>query len=598
VALSTLFRLPIHSTFLLAVFKATIHHRFLGGMIAPARFLRVRCMQASLLQRRILYALQSPRPSYKYRLVGSDATHIRCCFSTTTSTRLHDDANGETKSGSKDDDFSSLTITSSVKTQIRSRILQHDKNQLDLALRLDQLRTALSVTDAGAICAANLSLDMFSDAPPKGLVARARAFARKATKQHWTKTPRGIYIHGSVGVGKSFLMDLFVASMKKADVSIERRKIRRCHFHEFMLDVHERIHQQKKQHPKKDPLPSVAMSLAQEARILCLDEFQVTDIADAMILQRIFRMLWMDTSHHHRKDIGMVVVATSNRGPNDLYDGGLNRSLFVPFITTLQRHMDVVEMSGNKDYRRDTGIKHTNTEIHSKSCYWPVDSDDTRYALQKIFAASGKDRSASAVLLDTALPVRMGRLVHIPKATSNCAWIDFMALCGAPLGAADYLAICERFPVLIVDKVPQLNASRFNEARRFVILIDAVYESKTRLVLASEVPVEELLVQFEATVESNDGDEEISVAGIVHDGNRPETIEEEQMFVKREGGSSSSAATTMVRNKEGVIVEWSATGRTGVSLAQLSAVRDVSFSFQRAESRLVEMNNGVWGRSY
>jgi peroxisome-assembly ATPase len=570
----------------------------------------IRCLrptQGSLLQRRIYYALLLARPWH--RIVGPDAAHIQF---RRFSSRVNDDANGMTKSATitkklincnKDDDFSSLTITSTTKALMLSRKLRHDEDQLNLALRLDQLRVALSATDAGVIAGDRLSADMFSDAKPKGLVATAQAFVRKATKigpfnTSIHTTPRGIYIHGSVGVGKSFLMDLFAASMKKEHASIGRRKIRRCHFHEFMLDVHERIHHQKKQHPKQDPLPSVAMSLAQEARILCLDEFQVTDIADAMILQRLFRMLWMDT-YQHRKDIGMVVVATSNRGPDALYDGGLNRSLFVPFIATLQRHMHVVEMSGSKDYRRDTDIKHTTASaIRSKSCFCPVDSAETRHALQEIFAASDRDGATSAALLDTTIPVRMGRQVHIPRANNNCAWVDFMGLCGAPLGAADYLAICERFPVLIVDKVPQLNASRFNEARRFVTLVDAVYESKTRLVLASEVPVEDLLVHFEATAVSNDGDEETSVAGIVHDENVPETIEEEHMFVKREGGSSSSAATTMVRNKDGVILEWSATGRIGVSLAQLSAVRDVSFSFQRAESRLVEMNNGVWGRSY
>jgi len=193
----------------------------------------------------------------------------------------------------------------------------------------------------------------------------------------------------------------------------------------------------------------------------------------------------------------------------------------------------------------------------------------------------------------------MGRHVTVPRSNDTCAWFDFEDLCHRPLGAADYLAICERYPVLIINRVPQLNASLFNEARRFVTLIDAVYESKTRLVLAANVPLKDLLVDFEATVATHDGDEEIAGEAIQSkpvnkknktEGGDPAENIEEGIFVKGEGGSSSSAATTMVQTKEGE-VEWSATGRIGVSLAQLSAVKEVSFSFQRAESRLFEMSN-------
>jgi protein AFG1 len=256
--------------------------------------------------------------------------------------------------------------------------------------------------------------------------------------------------------------------------------------------------------------------------------------------------------------------------------------------------MDIIEMNGNKDYRRE---QHSNNkdgwndrEQDLQLYFWPAEHVNTRQALERIFARGGGDTQSG-----TTLAVRMGRTVKLPRANHTCAWIDFHDLCNQPLGAADYLAICNRYPVLIVDNVPQLNASRFNEARRFVTLIDALYESKTRLVLASQVPLDDLLLNFNAVVETHDGDEEIAVEGtekkdLTHDQNL-----EEEMFVKGEGGSSSSAATTMIRTKDGE-VEWSATGRIGVSLAQLSAVRDVSFSFQRAESRLVEMNNGRWGR--
>jgi protein AFG1 len=467
---------------------------------------------------------------------------------------------------------------------------------------LDDLLKSLCATDQKVLSYANLSVDLFSDAPKKGIYKKTQAFLEKSCFQ-WTrsKSPRGIYIHGSVGVGKSFLMDLFFDTISSRRVGggahSERIKVRRAHFHEFMLDIHDRIHQFKQMHPKSDPLPAVALSLSQEARLLCLDEFQVTDIADAMILKRLFSMLWMDHMVGGTSSVGMVVVTTSNRAPDVLYEGGLNRSLFLPFIHTLKNHMDIFEMNGDKDYRREQQHNYNNInnddgwngrEQDRQSYFWPADHVQTRQALERIFARGGGGDTPQS---GTTLAVRMKRTVKIPRANDTCAWIDFQDLCNQPLGAADYLAICNRYPVLIVDNVPQLNESRFNQARRFVTLIDTLYESKTRLVLASQVPLDQLLVDFDVTVDEthNDGDEEIAAEGIEH-----KNLEED-MFVKGEGGSSSSAATTMIRTKDGE-VEWSATGRIGVSLAQLSAVRDVSFSFQRAESRLVEMNNDGWGR--
>ena len=494
-------------------------------------------------------------------------------------------------------------ITSHVQGQMDRGIIRHDAEQLDLAHRLDRLRQDLIQSDASVIPASKLSVDLFADAKPKGIVEKAQRMAQQTLFQlrypsSRRSTPKGIYIHGSVGVGKSFLMDLFVDTMQPPpspentannNALLHNRPVRRIHFHEFMLDVHDRIHRFKQQYPKQDPIPSVALSLAQEARLLCLDEFQVTDIADAAILKRLFSMLWRNTTTtNNNSSIGMVLVATSNRAPDSLYEGGLNRTMFVPFIRTLKDNMDVVEMSGRRDYRREKPIPGNGGLGTDESYFWPADSAPTRQSLDQIFVQAGGIEETN-----TKLPVRMGRHVHVPRSNDNCAWFDFDDLCDRPLGAADYLSVCERYKVLIVDNVPQLDASRFNEARRFVTLIDAIYESKTRLILASQkVPLYDLFVGFDATVESNDGDEEIAVAGIAE----KEDSEQEQMFVKGEGGSSSSAATTMIRSKEGEIVEWSATGRIGVSLAQLSAVRDVSFSFQRAESRLVEMNNGTWGR--
>jgi protein AFG1 len=439
--------------------------------------------------------------------------------------------------------------------------------------------------------------------------------------------PRGLYIYGSVGVGKSRLMDLFYETATfntQQQQQRRRRGRRRAHFHEFMLDVHDRIHHFKQRHPQQDPIPPVALSLAQDARILCFDEFQVTDIADAMILRRLFGILF--------EQYGVVVVATSNRAPEDLYQGGLNRHLFLPFIDVLQTHCEVFGMTGQHDYRRDNEYSNMSTTAKSRNqqqsyfCPHHDNNDDDDHgigsgttttsiakqqeqeqhqqALNEIFQlgkSQGNNQNnefnssnddTSLDWTSEAVPVRMGRTVQVPRSNETCAWFDFRSLCHQPLGAADYLALCERYSTIIVDDVPQLGAAHFNEARRFVTLVDAVYENRetTRLVLAAQVPLDQLFVEFDTTVETSDGDEEIAQEE-GKDVDEQQQQEDDTMWVKGEGGSSSSSSTTMIRTKEGGEMEWSATGRVGVSLAQLSAVRDVAFSFRRAESRLVEMMN-------
>jgi peroxisome-assembly ATPase len=185
----------------------------------------------------------------------------------------------------------------------------------------------------------------------------------------------------------------------------------------------------------------------------------------------------------------------------------------------------------------------------------------------------------------------MGRTVVAPRSRGTMARMDFEDLCAKPLGAADYMALCDRFDCLMVENVPQLTAQKFNEARRFVTLIDCIYETKTRLLLACEVSLSDLMMDFEQQidVESMDGDEE------VHAGADDTSMMKETVVVGQ-GGSSSSHATTLIPSKDGTeVVEWSATGRIGVSLAQLSSVQEVSFSFRRAESRLVEINHPTWG---
>ena len=324
-----------------------------------------------------------------------------------------------------------------------------------------------------------------------------------------------------------------------------------------MLDVHHPIIVYKYKYPRGDAIPIIAQQLAREAQLLCFDEFQVTDVADAMILKRLFLLLL---------DCNVVMVATSNRSPDALYEGGINRSLFLPFIDMLKETSDIISMEDSqKDYRLETRADGQSYFWSNKDVY-----DNIQAQLEEIFGGTASGTEAEII------PVLFGRTVKVARLNDRCAWFDFSELCYQPLGAADYITLCSRFPVIIMERVPQLDANYLNEARRFVTLIDACYESHTRLVLTAHVPLDELFVDFEAHVESSDGDGEL--------------------IVNEKGGNSSSFATTMIRTKEGEYYEWSATGRIGVSLAQLSSANDLAFSFRRAASRLVEMGGKGWGR--
>ena len=465
-------------------------------------------------------------------------------------------------------------VTVAYERKVDAGEVRRDDTQFALAAKLDALHESLY-----SLPPAPVRTDQPTEDGSTGsglmLLARSLKSAQSILRKKfclWSfgPPPRGIYIHGPVGVGKSFLMDLFYASVNASEEnhscnknSHSHAKItkRRVHFHEFMLEVHHRIFVYKQKYPRDDALPIIAQQLAQEAQLLCFDEFQVTDVADAMILKRLFLLLL---------DLNVVVVATSNRAPEALYEGGINRSLFLPFIDMLKDTFDIISMEDSSvDYRLETragGQSYfwSNEDVYGK------DSDNIQAQLEDIFGGTASGTEAEVI------SVLFGRTVQVNRMNDRCAWFDFSELCYQPLGAADYISLCCRFPVIIMECVPQLDANHLNEARRFVTLIDACYESRTRLVLTAQVPLDELFVEFEAHVESNDGDGEL----IVND----------------KGGNSSSFATTMIRTKEGKYYEWSATGRIGVSLAQFSSANDLAFSFKRAASRLVEMGGKEWGR--
>jgi cell division protein ZapE len=281
--------------------------------------------------------------------------------------------------------------------------------------------------------------------------------------------PRGVYLWGAVGRGKSLLMDVF---FNNTDVAPKRR----VHFHEFMAETHDRIaawrasdEKTKRRHRRAnrmsidDPMPPVAADLAREARLLCFDEFQVTDIADAMILGRLFEALFEE---------GVVVVATSNRHPDDLYKDGLNRQLFLPFIAMLKSRLDIVRLDAERDYRLD--------RLGAAPVYHSPLGPEADAAMDRAWETMIAGAREHPEML-----VVKGRNVVAPRTARGLARFTFAELCAAPLGASDYLAIVRRYSALFIDRIPLMGPENHNEAKRFVTLVDAIYESRTKLVCSA-----------------------------------------------------------------------------------------------------------------
>jgi cell division protein ZapE len=275
------------------------------------------------------------------------------------------------------------------------------------------------------------------------------------------ESPRGLYIHGPVGGGKTMLMDMFFDAVTGPSK-------RRAHFHAFMADVHARLHQWRQALKRgevagEDPIAPVAAELAREASLLCFDEFSVRDIADAMILSRLFTALFA---------AGVVVVATSNVAPDDLYKDGLNRALFLPFIAMIEERLDVVELDARTDYRLE--------KLKRAPVYYSPIGPKADAALDAAFLAlTGHDRGEP---LEIEL---LGRHLDVPQAIDGVARFDFDALCRRPLGASDYLKIAQRFHTIIIDRIPALAETERNEAKRFIILIDALYDMRVKLIASA-----------------------------------------------------------------------------------------------------------------
>ena len=331
-------------------------------------------------------------------------------------------------------------ITSIYKARVASGSLKPDPAQDAVLPELARIQTALAEPQRGGL---------FRKAPPP---------------------PKGLYLWGGVGRGKSMLMDLFVDALDNVPA-------RRIHFHAFMQEIHAGMHAAR-QRGVEDAIAPVAQDVVAQVKLLAFDEMQITDITDAMIVGRLFEKLF---------EAGVVVVTTSNRVPDDLYKDGLNRQLFLPFIALIKERMEVWELASPTDYRQD--------RLAGSPVYFTPLTPAARAEMNAIWTDLTGGSSETLVM-----EVK-GRQVEIPAFRNGVARAGFFDLCGRPLGAADYLALAEQVKVLLVDEIPCLSRSNFNEARRFVTLIDALYEAKVRLICSAAATPEMLYLEGEGTFE-------------------------------------------------------------------------------------------------
>ncbi|MBX9590385.1 MAG: AFG1 family ATPase [Hyphomonadaceae bacterium] len=344
-----------------------------------------------------------------------------------------------------------MALMEKYRTLVADGVIEADPAQAAVAARLDDLARAL-----------------------RRWRRRRNGFAALLSRAD--PAPRGSYIFGSVGRGKTMLMDLFF------ETTTYRYK-RRTHFHEFMAEVHERIAQARKTHPG-DPIPQVAAAIADKTAVLCFDEMHITDIADAMIVGRLFKALFEEQ---------VVVVTTSNVHPRDLYRNGLNRPLFLPFIDLIERHMDIVELEAARDFRLE--------KLAGKPLYFAPADAQAKAEMDRLWSELTGGQPGAPLALDVK-----GRKLMVPLAAMGVARFAFAELCERPLGTVDYLVLAHTFHTVLIDAVPVLAPAQRDVARRFVNLIDTLYDGRVGLIVSAAAqpgglyPAGDVHFLFERTV--------------------------------------------------------------------------------------------------
>lgn len=365
----------------------------------------------------------------------------------------------------------------------------------------------------------------------------------------------GLYICGSVGTGKSRLADLFAATLPS---QISKRRV---HFHEFMMDIHSRLHRARSVAGYSgDPLHQIGRDVRKESRVLCFDEFQVSDIADAMILKRLFGSIW---------ESGGVMVSTSNRVPDNLYENGLNRPLFLPFIAELKRRCEVWKLEGDQDYRMSSRDEQSQRV-------------EVFFTHPEAFRSSLRGATAGQSPSPLTIQVMMGRQLVIQayeKTSDGKAVVEgtFADLCQRNLGTADYHALCRVASTIYLTGLRKFKADELDFIRRFITLVDLAYEAKTRIVIESSVPLFEVFAEVAPVAEG----------AMPATGDLSKHIE---LSVKKGGGSSSSMMSTFIGD-----TEWSATGLSASLASGGAGETDVRFAIGRAVSRLFEMGSKGYG---